>query len=119
MACCVANILVAGIYLAGRPNTASHLVYEFATSRAHRVTQRWVALALEGQDDCDLPFTVSICTRRTPKFLLVNERDRWRLLDTLTPAIDRFAQVAQNVEHARASDRFAIAFASARSLAPS
>jgi hypothetical protein len=73
MACCVANVLVAGIYLAGRPNTASHLVYEFASSRAHRVTQRWTALALGGQDDCDLPYTVSICTQRTPKFLLVNE----------------------------------------------
>ena len=43
-------------------------------------------------------------------FLLVNERDRWRLLDTLTPAIVRFAEVAHDVGAARPENRAAVAF---------
>lgn len=43
-------------------------------------------------------------------FLLVNERDRWRLIDTLTPAVDRFAQVAHDVEEAPRAGRVAAAF---------
>jgi signal transduction histidine kinase len=43
-------------------------------------------------------------------FVLVNERDRWRLLDTLTPAIVRFAEVAHDVSDARPENRMAVAF---------
>jgi signal transduction histidine kinase len=39
-------------------------------------------------------------------FLVVNERDRWRLLDAVQPAVERFALVAQEVEGAKSSERF-------------
>jgi hypothetical protein len=111
MGCCVSSILVAGIYLAGRPNTAAHLVYEIAGSRAHTVTQRWIALSPDGEGASDLPCTVSVCTQRTPKFLLVNQltqdadRFDWILLvddDVELPPgfLDNFIRLAERYDFA-------------------
>jgi len=41
--------------------------------------------------------------------LLVNERDRWRLLDAVQPAVEQFASVARDIENARPQERFDIA----------
>lgn len=41
--------------------------------------------------------------------LLVNERDRWRLLDAVQPAVEHFASVAHDVENAKPQERFEIA----------
>ncbi len=43
-------------------------------------------------------------------FLLVNERDRWQLLDAVQPAIEQFVTTARYVEHARAEQRVELAF---------
>jgi hypothetical protein len=71
--CSVADILVAGVYLADRPNTAAHLIYEFAAARETKVTQRWIALAVDGKGNSELPCTVSVRVQRAPKFVLMNE----------------------------------------------
>lgn len=107
----VTEILIAGIYLADRPNTAAHLIYEFAGARRTRVTQRWVALAADRPGDCDLPCTISIRLQRTPKFLLVNDltadaaRFDWILLvddDVELPPdfIDSFIDLAERYDFA-------------------
>jgi signal transduction histidine kinase len=43
-------------------------------------------------------------------FILVNERDRWRLLDAVTPAVVSFAQVARDVERTPVAVRDALMF---------
>ena len=43
-------------------------------------------------------------------FLLVNERDRWRLLDAVQPAIERFASAADDISKADPSQRMEISF---------
>jgi hypothetical protein len=65
-------VLVAGIYLAHLPNTAGHILFELAGSRAHTVTQRWAAIARDGMGSADLPGTVAIYTEPKPKFDIVN-----------------------------------------------
>ncbi|GAB0119616.1 hypothetical protein [Acidisoma sp. 7E03] len=105
------EVLVAGVYLADRPNTAAHIVYECAGARRVRATQRWVALAPSGTGDCDLPGTVAIQRERTPKFLLLNAlttdaaRFDWILLmddDVELPPgfLDRFIAVAEACDFA-------------------
>ncbi|HWA31411.1 MAG TPA: ATP-binding protein [Rhizomicrobium sp.] len=39
-------------------------------------------------------------------FLLVNERDRWRLLDAVQPAVERFVSVAGDIERETPARRF-------------
>ena len=68
----MAEILLAGIYLAHKPNTAAHVMLECAASHHHRVTQRWIALAPDGQGSYDLPMTKLVIAERTPKFTLLN-----------------------------------------------
>jgi hypothetical protein len=68
----VSRVLVAGIYLADRPHSAGHILYELAGSGAHEVTQRWTALAPGGEGHCDLPCTVSIQIAPAPKFALID-----------------------------------------------
>lgn len=46
--------------------------------------------------------------------LIVNERDRWRMLDAVDPAIQHFVGVAQQVAHAPETARSQIAFADSR-----
>ncbi len=77
----MSRVLVAGIYLADRPHTAGHLLYELAGSGAHEVIQRWTALAPGGEGYCDLPCTVSIEVAPTPKFALI---------DAMTHDVDDF-----------------------------
>ncbi len=68
----MSSVLVAGIYLADRPNAAGHILYELAGSAAHEVTQRWTALAPGGEGYCDLPCTVAIEVAPAPKFPLID-----------------------------------------------
>ncbi len=68
----MAEILVAGIYLAHKPNTAAHIMLECAASNHHQVHQRWIALAPDGQGSYDLPLTELVVTEKTPKFTLLN-----------------------------------------------
>ncbi|RYH66156.1 MAG: hypothetical protein EON54_05035 [Alcaligenaceae bacterium] len=69
----MANILVAGIYVADRPNSAAHIIYELAKSKRHSVEQRWIALAVDGNGCADLPCTYKVVTRARPKFPLLDE----------------------------------------------
>jgi hypothetical protein len=68
----MAEVLAVGVYLADRPNAAGGLSYELATSRRHRVEQRWIALAPDGVGQPDLPATHSVVTERTSKFVLLD-----------------------------------------------
>ena len=69
----MANILVAGVYMADRPNTVAHLMFELAGSEEHDVVQRWIALAPGGQGRYDLPATEMVVTEPTPKFKLLDQ----------------------------------------------
>ena len=68
----MSSVLVAGIYLADQPHAAGHILYELVGSGAHRVTQRWTALAPGGEGHCDLPCTVSIEVTPASKFALID-----------------------------------------------
>jgi hypothetical protein len=68
----VAKILIAGVYMADRPNTAAHIAHELRASVQHDVIQRWAALAPGGNGRCDLPSTVLVVAERTPKFSILN-----------------------------------------------
>lgn len=68
----MSDILLAGIYLAHRPNTAGHIAYECARSRNHAVSQRWSAVALGGEGKSDLPGTRAIYVDVTPKFVIID-----------------------------------------------
>ncbi|SEQ02876.1 Glycosyl transferase family 2 [Faunimonas pinastri] len=68
----MAKVLVAGIYLSDRLNSAAHLIYELAGARKHDVTQRWISLDLGNAGTAPLPETVETVTERTPKFKLLN-----------------------------------------------
>ncbi|SFM72053.1 hypothetical protein [Variovorax sp. OV329] len=69
----MAEVLVAGVYVANRPNTAAHVIHELASSRTHWVQQRWIGLAPDGIGSFDLPCTARVVTRPQPKFLLLDE----------------------------------------------
>jgi hypothetical protein len=107
----VSRVLVAGIYLADRPNAAGHLLYELAGSGAHEVTQRWTALAPGGEGHCDLPCTVSIEVAPAPKFVLIDAMTHdaddfdWVLIcddDIEVPPdfLDEFLELAQRFDFA-------------------
>lgn len=68
----MSSVLLAGIYLAHRPNTAAHIAYQCALSGEHEVTQRWAAVALGGQGETNLPGTVAVYTEVTPKFTIID-----------------------------------------------
>ena len=68
----MARVLVTGIYMADRRNTAAHLMFELAGSMEHEVVQRWIALAPNGQGQFDLPMTELVVTEPTPKFVLLD-----------------------------------------------
>lgn len=68
----MANILAVGVYLANKPNTAAHMIYELATSHDHKVVQRWIALAPGGHGRFDLPGTEKVVTEPGPKFSLLD-----------------------------------------------
>src|SRR5258706_8660691 len=68
----MARVLVCGVYLADRENLAGSEMAELGASRHHRVTQRWIALDINGGGICDLPHTGATIKVQTPKFTLVN-----------------------------------------------
>jgi hypothetical protein len=68
------RVLVLGIYLADRPNTADDCVESFASAR-HEVVQRWIALG--GEPPAAMAgVTADVVLERTPKYELLQ-----RLLD--------------------------------------
>lgn len=68
----MAKILVAGVYMAGRLNTASHIMDVCASSKQHDVTQRWIALAPRGRGDFSIPGTQMVVVDQAPKFELLS-----------------------------------------------
>jgi hypothetical protein len=72
----VADVLVCGIYLADREHCAGSAIDEFALSRHHNVTQRWIALDISGTGSCDLAHTIKTVRQPTPKFDLINDISR-------------------------------------------
>jgi hypothetical protein len=67
------RVLIAGIYLADKKNTALHITKELADSSNWKVEQRWVSLG-ERQPAADLaPLTVQVTNAPSPKFLLLNQ----------------------------------------------
>ena len=69
----MASVLVAGIYMAGKPNTAAHVMHQLAGSAQHHVCQRWIALAPGGVGRFDLPCTYKVVTEPEPKFSLLDQ----------------------------------------------
>jgi hypothetical protein len=67
------NILVAGVYLADRENSAAHIMSEFARTSRHRVEQRWIAISETGIREDLLPHTTRVVRTSTPKFRLLDE----------------------------------------------
>jgi len=107
----MSDILLAGIYLAGKPNTAGHVAYECARSRDHAVAQRWAAIAPGGKGDCSLPGTVAIYVEPEPKFGIIDRLTRdagyfdWLIItddDAELPEgfIDRFIGLAERYDFA-------------------
>jgi len=107
----MSDILLAGIYLAGKPNTAGHVAYECARSRDHAVTQRWAAIAAGGDGDCSLPGTVAIYVAPEPKFGIIDRLTRdagyfdWLIIaddDIELPKgfLDRFIGAAERYDFA-------------------
>jgi Glycosyl transferases group 1 len=64
--------LVLGVYLAGKPNTAEHVVATVARSRDLAVHQRWVALGEDSADGELGSVTALTVTEPTPKYALLN-----------------------------------------------
>lgn len=80
------TVLVLGVYLADRPNTASHLVRRFAEATRYSVTQRWIALRGATPDRDVNAVTVDRIGEFVPKFILLNRmlsQIDWSLFDYL------------------------------------
>jgi len=69
----MANILVVGVYLADRENSAAHIMNEFASARINRVEQRWIAISHSGAKSHLLPHTTHVVQKAAPKFRLLDE----------------------------------------------
>lgn len=69
----MSSALVLGICLTDRPNWADAVVRELEGARAHRVTQRWVALGEAPPSPTLAPVTARRISRMMPKYLLLNE----------------------------------------------
>jgi hypothetical protein len=85
------TVLVLGIYLADRSNTASHLVRRFSESRHYSITQAWVAINGSAADANLWAATVEHVQGFVPKFCILNRllsaRD-WRTFDYLVVVDD-------------------------------
>jgi len=68
----MADVLVIGIYLAGRPNTAIETASELRASRRHHVTIRWAGLTENAQDSAALPATALVVPAPMPRCSLLN-----------------------------------------------
>ncbi len=85
------RVLVLGVYLADRPNTAAHLVRRFSESRNHHVDQAWAAIGGVSADPALAAATVEQLDGFVPKFVVMNrllERHDWRSYDWLVFADD-------------------------------
>lgn len=65
------RILILGIYLTDRMNSASHIMEELSKSKLCEVTQKWVAIGDSVPNDCSR-FTVNKISK-TPKFEILNK----------------------------------------------
>lgn len=88
----MADVLLAGVYMADRETTAGLVTSEFLASRRHRVTVRWLALRPGGAGTTDLPGTVAVADGPAPRCALLN-----RLLQGL-PAFDWVVLCDDDVE---------------------
>ncbi len=70
------RVLVLGVYLSDRPNTAAHLARAFASEPNLDVEQRWVSIGAARKDNGLQGVTWFEVHRSTPKFALIN-----RLID--------------------------------------
>lgn len=66
------RVLILGIYLANRPNTAGHLVRRFSESRRYAVDQAWVGLNGTTPDEALAAATVERIDGFVPKFVILN-----------------------------------------------
>lgn len=66
------RVLVLGVYMADRTNSADHLVQAFASTQSVQVEQRWVALNGASDSPGLRDVTSIIATQREPKFSLLN-----------------------------------------------
>jgi hypothetical protein len=67
------RVLVLGIYLADRLNTAQALVHAYGSATEWDVTQRWIALGQQTDASRLEDVTVAVLDRRLPKFTLLNQ----------------------------------------------
>jgi hypothetical protein len=65
-------VLILGVYLADRPNTADHLMESFQATNHCRVDQRWIALNGKPLTDVARRYTVDVLNGYHPKFALIN-----------------------------------------------
>ncbi len=65
------RILCVGVYLADKEHTARHVADVLSRSQTVVVQQRWTALALNG-GKTDIPDTVAVVEKATPKCVLIN-----------------------------------------------
>lgn len=78
------KVLIVGIYLADRPNTADHLVRRFSETRRYAIDQAWVGLNGATPDDALAAATVQRLDGFVPKFVILNrllERRDWSSYD--------------------------------------
>jgi hypothetical protein len=68
----MANVLVAGVYLADRPTWVTAIVPALSATTQHRVTQRWIALSRGPVGVFSVPQTVLSVCAPAPKFDLLN-----------------------------------------------
>jgi glycosyltransferase involved in cell wall biosynthesis len=66
------RVLVLGVYLAGKPNTAEHIASTLASSSDLEVRQRWVALGGEPRNAELGSVTAMTIAEPTPKYSLLN-----------------------------------------------
>lgn len=67
------KILIVGVYLADKLNTADQIQAEFSASALHQVDQRWIAITSDAQACTTLPHTVRVQVGRLSRFKLLNE----------------------------------------------
>lgn len=85
------RVLILGVYLTDRENTAHHLAYEFAQSRRWHVEQSWLALGKGEIETAMRKYTVDRQTSPASKFILIN-----RLLGLVDPEAFEFVFVCDD-----------------------
>jgi len=73
-------VLVVGIYLAGKPNHAEHIVTELAGTTRYQLTQRWVSLGVEPLSPVLSQVTRRVLGEAALKIVLLNELLAWESL---------------------------------------